>query len=650
MSIRIARRALLASGLLLAGPRAAAAAEPPPVEAYGRLPAITDVTLSPSGERLAFVATDGEGRKLFVRTVAGKPLAVMPLENARLRDVYWAGERFVIFTLTVTRKLNPDYPPVVLMMAYKIDLETGENGLVFGKTVRTWDAVFGQYGVVQVGGRWLAIFSTLELTRSLQRGQMLPADYAADLFSVDLESADVTLLNRGDTVTSDWLLDGDRVAARQAYDDRTGAWKVTAGTGAQVLASGQDMFAEAGLIGLGRTRDTFLLSTWPETGRRGVREVSLADGSPGETIAPDLDLLSVSFDRATRQMIGYTVAGDQRRTVLFDPAQQAVLDKIGRAFAGKRPWVVSSSTARDRLVLFTEGAGDAGSYWLVDVKALKIDPLGEAYPRIPAAAIGASRRFAYTAGDGLALDGVLTLPPGREPRGLPVVVMINGGPGGRSELDFDWRAQAFAARGYAVFQPNARGASGYGKAFRDRGFGEWGRKMQTDVSDGLAALAAAGVVDPKRACIAGWGYGGYAALAGVTIQQGLYRCAVAGAPISDPQTMLNTEAIYAGGRNANTRYWRAYMGADRPGADLSAISPVKQASRADAPVLLIHGVDDSAIQADQSRAMERALKRAGKPVELLLLDGEDHWLSGETTRVAMLRASLDFVMTHNPPG
>lgn len=647
---------LLAALALIVGlsapavPAGATPPEPPPIEAYGRLPAMAHVTLSPSGDRLAFVAADTDGRKLFVRTVAGQPLAVMPLENSKVRNVYWGGERFVVFTVSVTRKLFLSAPPIEALSAFVIDLDTHKTTPIPERAIRSWDLIFNTYGVTQVNGRWLAFFSSIEQQRTLAR-ELLPVDYFQDLFSVDLETGDITLVNRGDESTSGWLLDGDRVVARETYIDKTGAWKVTAGTGGQVLASGTEAFGEAGFIGLGRTRDSFLLTTWAENGLDSYRELSLATGQPTGDGPPDADLAALQFDRTSGVLIGYTVVGDLRRTVYFDPAHQAAVDKISRAFPGKRPWVVSASADRSRVVVFTDGADDSGSYWLVDLKALKADPLGDAYPRVTPSRTGLSKRFPYKAADGLALDGILTLPPGREARGLPVIVLPHGGPEGHSGLGFDWEAQAYAARGYAVFQPNFRGSTGYGKAFRDAGFGEWGRKMQTDISDGLAALAATGIIDPRRACIVGWSYGGYAALAGVTVQNGLYRCAVSGAGVSDLNMMLSSEMADAHGPSAGVRYWRTFMGADRPGAGavLASLSPAKLAARADAPILLIHGKDDTVVLLEQSRAMERALKAAGKPVEFVLLDGEDHWLSGEPTRIASLRAAVDFVMKHNPP-
>jgi dipeptidyl aminopeptidase/acylaminoacyl peptidase len=221
-----------------------------------------------------------------------------------------------------------------------------------------------------------------------------------------------------------------------------------------------------------------------------------------------------------------------------------------------------------------------------------------------------------------------------------VVVLPHGGPEARDYPVFDWWAQAFASQGYAVLQPNYRGSSGYGAPFVEAGQGQWGRKMQTDVSDGLAELAREGVVDPKRACIVGASYGGYAALAGVTVQHGLYRCAVAVAE------MLRYVYDKRNGDGAETRYWDAFMG---PPSGFKDISPQRLAANADAPILLIHGKDDTVVLYDQSVAMNKALLAAGKTVEFVTMPNEDHWLSREATRIQMLKASVAFVEKYNPP-
>jgi dipeptidyl aminopeptidase/acylaminoacyl peptidase len=173
--------------------------------------------------------------------------------------------------------------------------------------------------------------------------------------------------------------------------------------------------------------------------------------------------------------------------------------------------------------------------------------------------------------------------------------------------------------------------------------------MLSDIADGFAALAKDGVIDPKRACIVGASYGGYAALASVTLQQGLYRCAVSVAGVSDLTQMLARDSDRMGGRSAGMRFMRLAVGQGLPAAPtLAEISPVRLAARADAPVLLVHGRDDTVVEIEQSRSMERALKAANRPVELIELPGEDHWLSKGATRTSMLKAAVAFVQKYNP--
>lgn len=300
------------------------------------------------------------------------------------------------------------------------------------------------------------------------------------------------------------------------------------------------------------------------------------------------------------------------------------------------------------MIFLTDGPGDSGTYWLVDIVKRSAVPIGRVNPDITADDVGPIRTIAYKAADGLAMDGILTLPPGRAAKNLPLVVLPHGGPlvpGDKAR--FDWWAQAFASRGYAVFQPNYRGTLGRGEAFRKAAYGQFGRKMQTDISDGVDELARQGLIDPKRACIVGGSYGGYAALAGVTIEHGRYRCAVSVAGLGDLPKFQAWVAERHGADTRSVSFWRALMGASA-GQDLKEISPQRLAAQADVPILLIHGVDDTVVPIEQSQAMERALKAAGKPVEFIALPGEDHWLSHEVTRQAMLTSAVAFVEKHNP--
>jgi dipeptidyl aminopeptidase/acylaminoacyl peptidase len=293
----------------------------------------------------------------------------------------------------------------------------------------------------------------------------------------------------------------------------------------------------------------------------------------------------------------------------------------------------------------TSGNRDSGSWYLVDVAQLRANGVAVERLAIEPEQVGPISRVSYTAADGLELDGILTLPPGREAKNLPLIMFPHGGPGSYDSVTFDWWAQAFASRGYAVFQPNFRGSTNRDEAFQRAGYGQWGRKMQSDISDGLAELARQGIVDPKRACIVGASYGGYAALAGVTLQQGLYRCAVAVAGVSDVSMMFNTDNRESGQDRMVRRSLLEELG---PRSGFDAVSPRRFAAQADAPILLIHGRDDTVVPFEQSTKMADALKDAGKPYRLVELREEDHWLSRSTTRMQMLEETMAFVQEHNP--
>ncbi len=200
-----------------------------------------------------------------------------------------------------------------------------------------------------------------------------------------------------------------------------------------------------------------------------------------------------------------------------------------------------------------------------------------------------------------------------------------------------------------MLQPQFRGSAGFGWKLESSGFGEFGRKMQSDLSDGVRALAAKGYIDPKRVCIVGASYGGYAALAGVTLEQGVYRCAVAVAGVSDMRDMVGRGLVDAS-RSSTVRYWDRFVGAKGPTDPVfDEISPVRHAAQASVPILLVHGKDDTVVPFSQSTKMETALKSANKPVEFVTLDREDHWLSREETREQMLKATVSFLEKNNPP-
>ncbi len=226
----------------------------------------------------------------------------------------------------------------------------------------------------------------------------------------------------------------------------------------------------------------------------------------------------------------------------------------------------------------------------------------------------------------------------------PLIVLPHGGPEARDNLEFDWWAAAYASQGYLVYQPNFRGSSGYGNRFLKAGWGEWGRKMQDDITGGVGKLVADGVVDPSRVCIVGASYGGYAALAGATLTPDLYKCAISVNGVSDLVRMLGAEAA---SNDFSVEYWERRIGSRyRDRAEIDAVSPSLLAKNVRAPILLIHGQDDTVVPYWQSKLMNDALEQSGKPVKFVTLDGEDHWLSSAKTRMRMLEETSKFLKKH----
>jgi dipeptidyl aminopeptidase/acylaminoacyl peptidase len=622
--------------------------EPLAIETYGRLPAMSNVALSPSGERLAFVAFDGSKRALFVRTLSGTPLAIAPLGDARLDEVYFAGERFVIFNLLVRTKVDVGRQAYRGVAIQVIDLETKEARPLVKPGQKLWDQIFAWFPPYVEDGHWYLTVAGYEHQRNGLR-EMDFADYQLDLFRVRLDDGELSLLERGESDVQDWLIDKKEILARLKYNEADGNWRIESGDQHKPILTGQDRFQADRMIGLGATPNSVLLMKQGDNDYFDLVEIDLQSGKTLWSAKSEGNIKQVLLSPESQRFEGYILSASNSPVRMLDPQNQAAVDKALRPFHSKFPTLVAMSSDKKRMIVHSTGGDDSGTYWLVDLTTMKADVLGEDFPRITASRIGPARMITYKAADGLEIEAVLVTPPGREAKGLPVVVLPHGGPQSSDDAGFDWLAQAFASRGYAVLQPNFRGSDDYGVEFRNKGFGEWGRKMQTDLSDGLAYLAAQGIVDPKRACILGGSYGGYAALAGVTLQSGIYRCAVSINGVSDLPDMLVANADKSGGADSSQRYWKAFMGADKPGANLNDLSPARRAAQASAPIMLLHAVDDTVVLFNQSLKMERNLRAAGKPVELIRIPTGEHWLLSEVERQTILRSAIEFVMKHNPP-
>lgn len=626
-----------------------AAAAPPALEIYGSLPGFEDAAIANSGKLIAIVGRVGGQRMLVVAEVGGAPVLTFRFgEEDKIRSVSWAGDQAVLVDYSVTAPLPFGFTrdKAELSSVLVVPVDKSKPWAVFAKEHGITGGVRGRYGLVERQGRWFGYFGGITLQRTGSGDGYLPGGAVRpDLYEVDLQSQQVRHLaarSEGELTERRWLVDPrGQVAASLDWNHANGEWKVYNGSRSQIAAGKTtgDVVLK-GLAPDGAGVVYVLTDSGGQNERRFV--VPLAGGTPMPFL-PGADVAGFYRNDAGR-LVGYRDGAANGDAHFFDPAQEQTYRAIRRAFAGKTVVLESVSDDFRHLLVKVEGADDPGTWYRVAVAEHRADLIGTSYLLEPAQ-VGPTRMVPFRAADGLAMEGVLTLPPGGATKRLPAVVMPHGGPGTHDRIGFDWLAQAFASRGYAVFQPNFRGSTGYGAAFEQAGHGEWGRKMQSDLSDGLAELVKQGIVDPARVAIVGASYGGYAALAGVTLQTGLYRCAVAIAGIGDLQRMVSSE-IAASDDPVLERALKLEIGSGR---DLKAVSPIRFVDRVTVPVMLIHGKDDTVVDYAQSRDMASALRGAGKTVELVTLPGEDHWLSKGATRMAMLGAAVNFVLRHNPP-
>jgi dipeptidyl aminopeptidase/acylaminoacyl peptidase len=307
----------------------------------------------------------------------------------------------------------------------------------------------------------------------------------------------------------------------------------------------------------------------------------------------------------------------------------------------------AADKAEDRFVVASFNDRTEGKRYLFDPATGGLEFLAEIAPWLKEGDLAEMKPVTYTARDGLSIQGYLTLPRGAAGQRLPVVVNPHGGPWARDVWGWNAEVQFLASRGYAVFQPNFRGSTGYGRTFWESGFKQWGRSMQDDVTDGVRWLIRQGIADPARIAIFGGSYGGYCALAGAAFTPDLYRAVVDYVGVSNLFTFLA----------AIPPYWKPYLETmhemvgdpERDKEMLAACSPALHADRIRAPLLIAQGANDPRVNKAESDQVVAALRQRGVAVEYLVKANEGHGFQNEENRLEFYRAMERFLDRHLKP-
>lgn len=623
-------------------------------KAFGARPSVTNLTLSPNGENVAYVAPgEGPGSRVFTVNLVGKKVARLVMTSdgkpLHIRRCDWvSNDRLVCMLSGIVQDRNAGLAPFTRIIAINTD---GSNLQVLNKQINTFTR-----GYLLHSGEVIDWLPDQDGAVLMAR-QYLPDTHLGSHTGSDKEGLGVDLIDTRTLKTKE--VESPRRDAIDYISDGRGNVRIMAVPQPHPGAKTTVLY-EYRTPG---SRDWRKLSEWawetregfvPEAidptlnvaygfknkdGRLALYSVSL-DGSLHEELIfahPDVDVDSLIRIGRQHRVVGLSYATDKRVAQYFAPDIEALLTSLRKALPQQLQMHITESSVDENILLVLAGGDtDPGVYYILDRKARHLETFLVVRSELEGVQLANVQPVSYPAADGVMIPGYLTLPPGQETaKGLTAIVMPHGGPAYRDEWGFDWLPQYFASQGFAVLQPNFRGSSGYGDAwFVKNGFKSWEIAIG-DVNAGGRWLVSQGIAAPDKLAIVGWSYGGYAALQSAVVDPGLFKAVVAIAPVT------NLEMAKEEWRGWSNYYAeRDYIGS---GSHMHAGSPSEHADRFAVPVLMFHGAIDRNVSIEESKRMAQRLSAAGKTNQLVTWEDLDHQLDDSSARATMLRTSSEFI-------
>lgn len=472
-----------------------------------------------------------------------------------------------------------------------------------------------------------------------------------DLYKVNVATGEKTLIRKNTDRIAGWefdLKDQLRLAARSTDAGDTEILRVDANGFTKIFSCG--IFESCDTVRFHKDgKRVYLIDN---KGALDLVSLELMDVATGklEPVESDpqkrVDFGGALFSDKTDELVLTSYVDDKTRLYFKDKTFEADYHWLQSKLPGREIGLGSHTLDENVWVVGAGSDTEPGETYLWDRKAKKLDLQYRVREKLPREALASMRPIRYQSSDGLEIPAYLTLPKGLPAKGLPTLVIPHGGPWARDVWGYNPLAQFFANRGYAVLMPNFRGSTGFGKKFLNAGNGEWGKKMQDDITFGVKHLVAEGIADPKRIGILGGSYGGYATLAGVAFTPDVYR---AGVDIVGPSNLITLlEAI--------PPYWEAGRKmmygrmADPNTAEgkkwLEERSPLRSADKIKTPLLVVQGANDPRVNKREADQIVVALRDRKFPVEYLLAPDEGHGFQRPVNNMAMFMAAEKFLAKH----
>jgi dipeptidyl aminopeptidase/acylaminoacyl peptidase len=468
-----------------------------------------------------------------------------------------------------------------------------------------------------------------------------------DLYELHLSTGEKTLIRKNTEQIASWDFDNAgnlRLAERTNQAGDTEILRVDPDGFKQIYSC--TVLEGCGVSGFDAENKHVYIQT--NKGALDLSQLELMDPATGATTKVEsdpegrVDLGGVESSDIDQHIFFTVYQDDRQRHYFHDKAFEKEYHWLQTKLPGKE--INFGARSKDENIWIVSASSDTepGETYLWNRKDKTLLLQYRIREELPRTSLSERKPYHYKSSDGLDIPAYLTLPKGLPAKNLPLIVFPHGGPWGRDNFGYDTFAQYLSNRGYAVLQPNFRASTGYGKKFLNAGNGEWGRKMQDDITWGVKALIADGTADPKRIGISGGSYGGYATLAGVAFTPDLYAAAVAIVAPSNLITLLDAIPPYweAGRKQMYTRM--ADPTTPEGKALLVAESPLTQAKAIVTPLMVVQGKNDPRVNIRESNQIVAAVRDNGKPVEYLVAPDEGHGFARPINNLAMVTAMEQF--------
>jgi dipeptidyl aminopeptidase/acylaminoacyl peptidase len=608
---------------IVASPAASAADDAPiPVRDFFRHPERSNFRISPDGKTLAFLQPYERRMNIYVQPIVGGEPKRLTNETARdIPDHFWKGPDRLVYVKDFGGDEN----------FHVVAVNKDGSGL---KDLTPFDGVRAEI-----------IDQLRDFPDQLLVGLNKRNKEVFDAYRLDLKTGELELIAENPGNITSWLADhAGNIRGAQTTDGVNTSFLYRDGVSGPfrtvLTTSFRDSFSP-----LFFTFDNKSLYAASNLGRdkQAIVLVDPATAKEQKVLFehPDVDVDGLSFSRKRKVLttISYVTWKPQRK--FLDAETEKLYAALEKQLPGYEFGIQGTTDDEDRFVVAAYNDRTPGTRYLYDSGADKLTKLGDIAPWLPETKMATMKPIEYKSRDGLTINGYITLPNGKEPKNLPVIVNPHGGPWARDVWGWNPEVQMLANRGYAVLQMNFRGSTGYGRSFWQASFKQWGLKMQDDISDGVNYLVKEGIADPKRICIYGGSYGGYATLAGVTYTPDLYACAVDYVGVSNLFTFLNTIPPY----------WKPFLDMmhemvgepEKDKALLTATSPALNADRIKTPLFIAQGARDPRVNIDEANQMVKALKARGIDVPYMVKENEGHGFRNEENQFDFYEAMERFL-------